>query len=367
MDVLVVGAGFSGAVAARVLADRGYRVVVVEKRSHVGGNAWDSYDEHGILVHPYGPHIFHTNSERVFNWLSRFTDWRLYEDQVLARIDGRLYPIPINLITVNMVFGLNLKESEMPGFLETLREPRELIRSSEDVLLNSVGRQLCDMFFRGYTKKQWGKDLSELAPSVAARVPYRTNDDSRYFLDKFQFMPKDGYAALFARMLDHPNISVRLNFDYLGRRDAIGAKHTIYTGPIDAFFDFRYGRLEYRSLRFEHYHLADVEETDYVQAAPVINFPADNDYTRITEFKQLTAQRCRGSSLVKEYPMADGDPYYPVPSPANESLLRKYQDHAESLKNIHFVGRLAQYRYYNMDQAVAASIKATEEVEIRIA
>lgn len=361
-DVLVVGAGFAGAVAGRQLADAGYSIRIIDRRSHIGGNAWDEKDGHGVLVHPYGPHIFHTNSRRVMAWLSRFTDWRFYEHRVLARVDGRYFPIPINRTTLNAVFGLDLEEADVPGFLESIREPRTPLRSSEDVVLNSVGHRLCDMFFRGYTRKQWGRDLAELSSSVAARIPVRTDDDDRYFGDSFQFMPRDGYGAMFSRMLDHPGIEIALGQDYASEPARSAVKHTIYTGPIDEFFEYRFGRLPYRSLRFEHYHSEFVAEDEFVQPAPVINYPNEEAFTRITEFKQLTGQRCPGSSLVREYPSAEGDPYYPIPCAENEALLKQYETEALKWPAVSFVGRLAQYRYYNMDQVVASAIKVADSV-----
>lgn len=365
-DVLVVGAGFAGAVAGRRLADAGHSVRMIDRRPHIGGNAWDETDAHGVLVHPYGPHIFHTNSRRVMAWLSRFTDWRFYEHRVLARVDGRHFPIPINRTTLNAVFGLELEEADVPAFLESIREPRAPLRSSEDVVLNSVGSRLCDMFFRGYTKKQWGRDLSELSSSVAARIPVRTDDDDRYFGDGFQFMPRDGYGAMFARMLDHPRIEIALGQDYASEPSRSTARHTVYTGPIDEFFDYRFGPLPYRSLRFEHYHTDSVGEDGFVQPAPVVNYPNEEEFTRITEFKQLTGQRCAGSSLVREYPSAKGDPYYPIPCAENEALLKQYEAEAVKWPTVSFVGRLAQYRYYNMDQVVASAIKVADSVAERL-
>lgn len=357
-DILIVGAGFAGAVCARELAEAGRKVLVIDKRSHIGGNAYDRIDEHGVLIHPYGPHIFHTNSRRIFEWLSRFTDWRFYEHRVLAQVEGQLLPIPINRTTINRLYGLDLDEAGVAAWLEKVREPRDPIRTSEDVVLNSVGRDLCDKFFRGYTRKQWGLDLSELSAGVAARIPTRTNDDDRYFTDTYQFMPADGYTALFRRMLDHPNITVQLNTDYFTLRHQIEANHTVYTGPIDAFFDYCYGPLPYRSLRFEHQHLPDVE---WFQAVGTINYPNEHDYTRITEFKHLTGQRHSGTSIVKEYPQAQGEPYYPVPRQENEVLFKRYEELAKKRSDVSFVGRLAQYRYYNMDQVVGAALKLSRD------
>lgn len=359
LDVLVVGAGFAGAVTARVLAERGRKVLVIDKRDHVGGNAHDRYDDHGVLIHPYGPHIFHTNSKRIIEWLSRFTDWRFYEHRVLASVDGQLLPIPINRTTINKLYGLNLDESGVAAWLERVREPRDSIRTSEDVVLSTVGRDLCERFFRGYTRKQWGLDLSELSAGVAARVPTRTSDDDRYFTDTYQFMPRDGYTAMFMRMLDHPNITIELNTDYFDVRHTLKAIHTVYTGPIDAYFDYCYGRLPYRSLRFEHEHFPNV---DRYQNVGTVNYPNEHLYTRITEFKHLTGQKHKGTSIVREYPCADGEPYYPVPNEGNETLYKKYEALAEARTDVSFVGRLAQYRYYNMDQVVGAALTVASNI-----
>lgn len=358
MRVMVVGAGFAGSVCARVLADAGHSVLLIDQRSHVGGNAHDEKDAHGVLVHPYGPHIFHTNSKRVFAFLSRFTDWRFYEHRVLASVGAQLLPIPINRTTINKLYGLDLDEEGVKAYLESVREVRPAIQTSEDVVLSSVGRDLCDKFFRGYTRKQWGLDLSQLSAGVAARIPTRTDDDDRYFGDTYQFMPSEGYASMFARMLDHPNIETRLNTSFSAERDT-ARDHLVYTGPIDAYFDHRLGKLPYRSLRFEHEHLPTT-----VQHQPVgtVNHPNDQDYTRITEFKHLTGQRHSGTSIVKEYPQAEGDPFYPIPRPENEALFKQYQALADQEDNVTFIGRLAQYRYYNMDQVVAAALKASEDL-----
>jgi UDP-galactopyranose mutase len=359
IDVLVVGAGFSGAVVARELAERGRDVVVVDKRDHVGGNAHDRSDAHGVLVHPYGPHIFHTNSARIADYLSRFTAWRPYEHRVLASVDGRLVPLPINIDTVNRLYGLSLGEDDIQAYFDGVREPRDPIRTSEDVVVNAVGRDLYEKFFRGYTRKQWGLDPSELAASVAARIPTRTNRDDRYFTDTFQAMPADGYTRMFERILDHPRIRVETGIDYFAERESLGARHLVYTGPIDAYYQHRFGALPYRSLRFEHEHLPGVAQ---YQAVGTVNYPNDHAYTRITEFRHLTGQPHPGTSIVREYPQAEGDPYYPVPRPENERLFKRYEALAAAERDVTFVGRLAQYRYYNMDQCVGAAIKAAQYV-----
>jgi len=360
VDILVVGAGFAGSVAARELAERGHSVLVIDKRQHIGGNAYDRYDEHGVLVHPYGPHIFHTKSKRIFDYLSRFTEWRPYEHRVLAQVDGELYPIPINRTTINKLYSLNLDENGVADFLAGVREPRDRIETSEDVVMNSVGRDLCEKFFRGYTRKQWGLDLSELNAGVAARIPTRTDDDDRYFTDEYQAMPKDGYTQLFDNLLDHQKITIELGVDFGSVGNSLQSRRTIYTGPIDAYYGFCFGRLPYRSLEFVHEHLGDV---DRVQAVGTVNFPNDQEYTRITEFKHMTGQCISGTSIVREYSMASGDPYYPIPRTENDALYHRYQQLAKRESSVFFTGRLAQYKYFNMDQVVAAALKCGQGVD----
>jgi len=358
-DVLIVGAGFAGSVCAERLATAGLRVLVIDKRPHIGGNAYDEYDKHGILMHRYGPHIFHTQAERIVQYLSEFTAWRPYEHRVRAWVEGKFLPIPINLDTLNQLYGLSLDEVGAEAFLASVRELRERCVTSEDVVLSSVGHDLCDKFFRGYTRKQWGLDLSELSASVAARIPVRTNRDDRYFTDKFQLMPAQGYTAMFRRLLAHPHIDLQLDRDYFAIKDQVRRRHTVYTGPIDAYYNHRFGCLPYRSLHFEHEHLANLPQ---YQSVGTVNYPNDHEYTRITEFKHLTGQQHSGTSIVREYPQAQGDPYYPVPRPENETLYKQYEALAKQEKDVTFVGRLAQYRYYNMDQVVGAALKAAEGI-----
>lgn len=362
-DYMVVGAGFAGSVVAERLA-RGLRkkVLIIDKRNHIGGNAYDHYNEEGILVHKYGPHIFHTNSQEIFEYLSQFTEWRPYEHRVLASVDGQLLPIPINLTTVNQLYGLNLTSFEMEKFLCEVAEPRAAVRTSEDVVVSRVGRDLYEKFFRNYTRKQWGMDPSELDAAVTARVPVRTNRDNRYFADRFQAMPRHGYTRMFENMLDHPNIKVMLNVDYHEIQDEIPFGEMIYTGPVDEFFDFRYGKLPYRSLEFKH----ETINTPVFQSAPVINYPNEHLYTRITEFKYLTGQEHPKTSIVYEYPRDSGDPYYPVPRPENAELYNKYKALADDLPNVHFVGRLATYKYYNMDQVVGQALTLVKKLGKRV-
>lgn len=363
VSILVVGAGFSGSVLARELAEAGLRIRLIERRQHIAGNAFDEHDPAGVLVHRYGPHIFHTNSDRVFRYLSRFTHWRNYEHRVLAHVDGKLLPIPINRSTINGLYGLDLDEAGVAAYLESVRVPCEHPQTSEDVVLNSVGRDLCEKFFRGYTRKQWGLDLAELAAGVAARIPTRCNDDDRYFTDLHQAMPLEGYTRMFERMLDHPLIETRLGVDYFAATDLGSFDHTVFTGPIDAFFGYRLGHLPYRSLRFEHEHLAGVER---YQPTGTINYPNEHAYTRITEFRHLTGQTHTGTSIVREFPQAEGEPYYPIPRPQNQAHYKRYAALAAERPDVTFVGRLAEYRYYNMDQAVAAALTAARRILERL-
>ncbi len=339
----------------------GQRVLVVDKRPHIGGNAYDRHDDAGVLIHPYGPHIFHTNSADIFQYLSQFTDWRPYQHRVLASVDGQQLPMPINFDTVNRLYGLNLTSFEMPGWLDSVAEKLDRVETSEDAVVSKVGRDLYNKFFRGYTRKQWGLDPSELDASVTARVPTRTNRDDRYFADTYQTMPLQGYTRMFERMLAHPNIKVMLNTDYREVADLLPWKHMVYTGPIDAFFNFRHGKLPYRSLEFRHVNIA----AERFQAVGTVNYPNDYDYTRISEFKHLTGQRHASTSIVYEYPRAEGDPYYPVPRAENAALYKKYEAAADKQANVTFVGRLATYKYYNMDQVVGQALAAFKRLRDR--
>ena len=370
-DYLIVGAGFAGSVLAeRLAAGSDKKVLICDKRPHIGGNAYDHYNEAGILVHRYGPHIFHTNSREVFEYLSRFTEWRPYQHRVRAAVDGQIVPIPINLDTINSLYGLNLTSFEVEEFFKKLAEPREQIRTSEDVVVSKVGRELYEKFFRNYTRKQWGLDPSELDASVTSRVPTRTNRDDRYFTDTYQAMLLHGYTRMFENMLDHPNIKILLNADYRDVENEIPFRKMIYTGPVDAYFDYCFGRLPYRSLEFKH----ETHDCPVFQSAPVINYPNEQLYTRVTEFKYLTGQEHAKTSIVYEFPKAEGDAYYPVPRKENAEIYAQYKALADATPDVRFVGRLATYKYYNMDQIVAqaltvygkmAGIKRLEAVALR--
>lgn len=352
-DYLVVGAGFAGSVVAERMARTfGKRVLVVDRRPHIGGNAYDHPNESGILVHRYGPHIFHTNSEQVFRYLSDFTSWWPYEHRVLASVDGKLVPVPINLDTVNALYDLQLDSDQVEEFLASVAEPCAAIRTSEDVVVSRVGRFLYKKLFQNYTRKQWGIDPSELDAQVTARIPVRTNRDDRYFGDKFQAMPRFGYTRMFENMLDHPNIHLELGVDYRDVLKRVQFRELIFSGPIDEYFDYRFGKLPYRSLRFRHETL----DAERLQPVAVVNYPNEHAYTRVTEFKQLTGQAHPKTSIVYEFPSSEGDPYYPIPREENAALYRKYADLAAATDGVHFVGRLATYRYYNMDQVVAQAL-----------
>jgi len=353
-DYLIVGAGFAGSVLAERLASvAGKKVLIIDKRNHIGGNAYDHYNEDGILVHKYGPHIFHTNADRIFEYLSNFTDWRPYEHRVLASVDGKLLPMPINRTTVNELYGLNLQtEEECQAFFDSRAEPMGHCKTSEDVVVSKVGRELYEKFFKGYTNKQWGLDPSELDAQVTARVPTRTNTDDRYFTDKHQAMPLHGYTRMFEKMVSHPNIHVMTQTDFEDVRHVVPHRRVIYTGPIDGYFDFQFGRLPYRSLKFRHVTL----DQTWHQPVAVVNYPQTQDYTRVTEYKHLTGQEHPKTALTYEYPSAEGDPYYPIPKAENQELFKKYERLALATPDVWFVGRLATYRYYNMDQIVGQAL-----------
>jgi UDP-galactopyranose mutase len=361
-DVLVVGAGFAGSVCARRIAEEhDLRVLVIDRRPHIAGNAHEVRDEHGVLCHQYGPHIFHTNAERVVEFLSRFTDWRPYEHRVVAEVDGRFVPIPINRTTVQTLHDVVLADADaVAGHLDALAEPREQLRNSEDAVVAKVGRDLYERLFRGYTRKQWALDPTDLHASVCARIPVRTNDDDRYFTDSFQQMPADGYTAMFERLLDHPNIEVRTGVGFEEVRDRVSAPQLVWTGPIDAFFDHRFGKLPYRSLRFE-YETRVTPGGRLAQPVAQVNYPNERiGYTRVTEFRHLTGQNAEMSTLAYEFPEAEGDPYYPIPRPANRELYHRYEQLARTRADVLFVGRLARYQYLNMDQVVASALSAMD-------
>lgn len=357
-EIIVVGAGISGAVIAREFAERGKKVLVIEKRNHIGGNCYDYYNADGILVSKYGAHLFHTSYDDVWEYVHKFSDFSHYEHKVLSSVDGKLVPIPVNITTVNMIFGLNIQnESQMDRWLSENQIPNDNPQNGEEAALARVGHVLYEKMFKNYTKKQWDKYPDELDPLVLNRIPVRNNFDDRYFSDPHQGQPVAGYTKLFENMLNHPNITVRLNTDYFANKQAYEKREKLFfTGPIDQFFDYKYSQeanLEYRSLRFEF----ETHNKEFYQQNSVINYPNDNDFTRIVEYKYFTGQKHPKTTISKEfsvdYEPGVNDPYYPVPNPKNNEIFAKYQEDAKNLEKdgVYFVGRLANYKYFNMDQA----------------
>ena len=352
-DILIIGAGISGAVLAERYASIGKKVAVIEKRDHIGGNCYDYIDENGILVSKYGAHLFHTNEEEVWNYVQKFAEWYPWEHKVIARVDEKTVPIPVNIDTVNTLFGETINsESEMQDWLQQNRIPFDKPANGEEAVLNRVGEELYEKMFKHYTKKQWDKFPSELDASVLERIPVRNNRDDRYFSDIYQALPKGGYTKMFEKILDHPNIEILLNTDYFDVMDEFsGYEKIFYTGPIDRFFDFKHSldeKLEYRSINF----VSETLEKEYFQENSVVNYPGTEvAYTRIIEYKHFGNQKSGKTTIVKEFTVDEGEPYYPVPNPRNQKIYDKYQEEAAKLQDVYFVGRLANYKYFNMDQA----------------
>jgi len=359
-DYLIVGAGFAGSVLAERLASQmGKCVLIVDKRNHIGGNCYDYYDNSGILVHKYGPHYFRTNMKHVFTYLSMFTEWHYIYYRIKVMVDGRLVPLPINLDTINELYGYGFSLDELDAFLNKHKTKTDIIRNSEDIVISKVGKELYEKIYKAYTIKQWGIEPKDLDPSVCARVPVRNNRDDRYFTEKYQAIPKYGYHKLFEKMLSHPNIHIMLQTDYKRIKDEIEFDKLIYTGAIDEYFNYRYGRLPYRSLRFEFETL----DTEYYQPVSQVNYPQDYDFTRIVEIKHVTGQKHHKTTIVREYPAMEGEPYYPIPQQKNEDLYKKYKSEAEKLSNVYFIGRLAQYKYLNMDQVIDEALRLFEKLK----
>jgi UDP-galactopyranose mutase len=361
-DYLIVGCGYAGSVLAeRIASQLNKKVLIVDRRNHIAGNAYDYYNEAGILIHKYGPHWFHTNDKKVFDYLSRFTGWRFHYHRIKTYVDGLLLPIPINHDTLNILYGLNLHSpQEVQLYYDSVKVPISNPKNSEEMVISQVGEDLYRKFFRGYTLKQWEIDPRDLAPSVTARIPTRTNRDDRYFTDTYQGVPKYGYTEMFRSMLNHPNISLMLQTDYRSVMNDIKFNRMIYTGPIDSFFDYQFGKLPYRSLRFEHETFAQ----EYYQEYQQINYPNDYDFTRIVEWKHATGQKSSVTTITREYSLLAGDgmeKYYPIPREDNHELCRKYKQEVDKLQNVIFCGRLADYKYYNMDQIVARALMIFEQ------
>lgn len=370
-DIVIIGAGISGSVLAERYASMGKKVLIIEKRNHIAGNCYDYYDEAGVLVSKYGAHLFHTNFEEVWKYVNRFADWYSYEHKVLAKVDGHLVPVPVNITTVNKIFGLNIQtEAEMAQWLEANQVPFDDPQNGEEAALARVGQILYEKVFKCYTKKQWDKFPSELDASVLNRIPVRANFDDRYFSDKYQSLPEGGYTKMFERILSHPNITVLLNTDYFDMKHKIsGYDKLFYTGPVDRFFDFKYSlaeKLEYRSINF----VMETHDVEYFQENSVINYPSleDGDFTRIVEYKHMTQQKHPKTTISKEFTVeimdpATQEPYYPVLNPRNREIYNKYKEAADKLIDVHFVGRLANYKYFNMDEAFKNALELFEKLE----
>jgi len=359
--ILIVGAGLSGCVLAERYAKKGKIVRVIEKRSHIGGNCYDYTDEAGILISKYGPHFFHTKSEVVWEYICQFCEWFDYEYKIVGRGKGKTFPVPINIETVNTLYGVNLMSGEeMRTFLETKCIVNDAPKNSKELALSRFGKELYEVIIEGYTMKQWEKNPSELDPSVVGRIPIRYSFDDRYFSDPHQVLPVKGYTHFCEKMLEHPNITVECNVEFLG--DIEGYEKIFYTGPIDSYFT-GHDALEYRSLRFE----IETLEQEFYQSHIAINYTdREVPYTRIVEYKHLRKDVCKNTTIVKEYPSAVGEPYYPVPSPRNLELYAMYKelaDKEEREKNVYFVGRLANYKYFNMDEAILNALELFKKIE----
>lgn len=355
----VVGSGLAGCSMARLLAEKYQeKVLVIEKRSHIGGNAYDCLNDDGILIHQYGPHIYHTNHEDVHNFLSRFTEWIHYEHRVLSKVEDKLVPMPISIETINALYDVNYDEAQFEAYLASVKVPKDKIETSEDVVLSQAGSDIYEKLFKGYTTKQWGVSPAELDASVISRIPFRKNHDTRYFSDTYQGMPKDGYTKMMEQMLDHPCIEVRLNTDFQAIKDTLNYETLIYTGPIDEYYDYAYGKLLYRSLRFEF----ETYPQDSFQEVAVVNYPNEEAFTRISEFKKMTMQEHPHTTIVKEYPCFSDEPFYPYPTLENKKNFEPYAQAMAKEEKVVFIGRLAEYRYYNMDAVVKRALELVESI-----
>jgi len=365
-NIVIIGAGISGAVLAERYARLGKKVLIIEKRDHIAGNCYDYIDDNGILVSKYGAHLFHTNEEDVWQYVNKFTQWYPWEHKVIADVEGQLVPIPVNITTVNTLFGTTItNETEMKEWLDVNRLAIHEPKDGREAALNKVGPVLYEKMFRHYTKKQWDKYPEELDASVLDRIPVRTNYDDRYFSDKYQALPVGGYTKLFEGILDHPNIEVLLNTDFFDIKDTVtGYEKLFYTGPVDRYFEFKHSlidKLEYRSINF----VSETVDAEYFQENSVVNYPGEEvDFTRIIEYKHFGNQQSAKTTIVKEFTTDEGDPYYPVPNAKNQLIYEKYKAEADALTDVYFVGRLANYKYFNMDQAFKNALELFNELEV---
>lgn len=354
---VIVGAGLAGCSMARLLAEKYHeKILVIEKRNHIGGNAYDCYNEDGIMIHQYGPHIFHTNHDDVYQFLSRFTSWIPYEHHVLSKVNDKLVPMPISIETINALYDVNYDEHQFEEYIQSVKIPKKEILTSEDVVLSQAGIDIYEKLFKGYTTKQWGVSPAELDASVISRIPFRNNHDTRYFADKYQGMPKEGYTKMMEKMLDHPCIEIQLQTDFQQLKTKIAYQTLIYTGAIDEYYDYAYGKLLYRSLRFEF----ETHPQESYQEVAVVNYPNDEAFTRISEFKKMTMQQHPYTTIVKEYPCFSEEPFYPYPTIENKKNFIPYEEAMKQEKDVYFIGRLAEYRYYNMDAVVKRALELVE-------
>jgi UDP-galactopyranose mutase len=365
VDILIIGAGISGAVLAERYSSIGKKVLIIEKRNHIAGNCYDYIDENGILVSKYGAHLFHTNDESVWRYVSKFSEWYPWEHKVIARVGEKTVPIPVNITTVNKLFDLHItNEEEMKVWLEEHRSPIANPSNGEEAVLSRVGPFIYEKMFKHYTKKQWNKYPFEFDASVLERIPVRTNYDDRYFSDKYQALPKGGYTQLFENILKHPNIKVLLETDYFDVKNTYkNYEKLFYTGPIDRFFQFKNSlmkNLEYRSINF----VSETYDAEFFQENSVVNYPGTEvDFTRIIEYKHFGNQKSDKTTIVKEFTVSEGQPYYPVPTPHNQEIYARYKEEADKLADVHFVGRLANFKYFNMDQAFKNALDLFDQLE----
>jgi len=356
---VVVGAGLAGlTVAERISSQLNDNVLIIEKRDHIGGNVYDEYNDEGILVQKYGPHTFHTNDKEVFDYICSFTRWHEYQHRVMSYVNGNFVPMPISMETINSLYNMNLNEDEMIEYLESKKILVDKITNSEDVIISQIGKDLYEKFFKYFTLKQWGVFPSELDATVLKRIPIRTNRDTRYFTDKYQGLPECGYTQMCKKMVENPNIKILLKTDYKEVIKDIEFEKLIYTGPLDYYYDYKYGKLKYRSLKlcYETYC------KDSYQSVASTRWPLDYDYTRITEFKKMTGQSHLKTTILKEYPCDEGEPFYPFPSKEWNDIAEKYRKLTRKEENTFFVGRLAEYKYYDMDDVIRKALDLFETI-----
>lgn len=361
-DAIVVGSGLAGACSARILAENGKRVLVIERRRQIAGNCYDEKNDAGITVHKYDSHIFHTNSKKCWDFVNRFADFNGFQHRVLSYAQGNFYPFPINRDTLGAVFGVSLSNAEVAPFLEKQVQAAHFnpqIKNFRDAVVSQVGDTLYDLFFGNYTSKQWGRNPEELMPELAKRIPVRANSDARYFTDRYQGLPVHGYTDMVKNMLAHDNISLMLGADYFEVKDMLRSKLLVFTGEMDRFFEYRDGSLDYRSVKIEFETLAE----ESYQPACVVNYPNDYDFTRITEFKKMTLEKSPSTTICREYPSAKGEKLYIVPDEKNRKCREEYMRRVKVLEESGshlFIGRLAEYKYYNMDAVILSSMEKTE-------